>query len=265
MKNLLYEALEESPSPEVVDPAEVARFFKYFDENFFQYSENELTKINNFFSEKEAEATRKMVSLQNKLKETLEPLTTKRTLYVNKREVIRKKDIPSGKKRELKLAFSEFYLSLILLQKYQDLNAKGFQKIMKKHDKVDTSQCMEKAYVARSVVASFPAWLRFAQCCRRFRDTKEAFPHLLNAAKYSTVFFVFGSLALHKAYEDSSDQAIIVKMMDEEDGALVCRKRKNNKKKEEKVTEESSRKLEKENTHKMTKGKQIIPEKLMEK
>lgn len=34
------------------------------------------------------------------------------------------------------LAFSEFYLSLVLLQNYQDLNFTGFGKILKKHDKL---------------------------------------------------------------------------------------------------------------------------------
>lgn len=34
------------------------------------------------------------------------------------------------------MAFSEFYLSLILLQNYQNLNHTGFRKILKKHDKL---------------------------------------------------------------------------------------------------------------------------------
>lgn len=37
---------------------------------------------------------------------------------------------------DIKLALSEFYLSLILLQNYQSLNFTGFRKILKKHDKV---------------------------------------------------------------------------------------------------------------------------------
>ncbi|MCL4125712.1 UNVERIFIED_CONTAM: hypothetical protein GTU68_058249 [Idotea baltica] len=41
-----------------------------------------------------------------------------------------------------------------------------------------------------AIVRCLPAWWRFAQCLRRYRDTKEAFPHLLNALKYSTTFFV---------------------------------------------------------------------------
>lgn len=36
----------------------------------------------------------------------------------------------------LKLAFSEYYLMLVLLQKYQLLNFTGFIKILKKHDKL---------------------------------------------------------------------------------------------------------------------------------
>lgn len=37
---------------------------------------------------------------------------------------------------DLKLAFSELYLMLILLKNYQTLNFTGFRKILKKHDKL---------------------------------------------------------------------------------------------------------------------------------
>jgi hypothetical protein len=40
------------------------------------------------------------------------------------------------KSNDLKLAFSEFYLMLVLLQNYQTLNFTGFRKILKKHDKL---------------------------------------------------------------------------------------------------------------------------------
>lgn len=40
------------------------------------------------------------------------------------------------KRTDLKLAFSEFYLMLVLLQNYQSLNFTGFRKILKKHDKL---------------------------------------------------------------------------------------------------------------------------------
>lgn len=44
--------------------------------------------------------------------------------------------IDKKKLQDLKLAFSEFYLSLVLLQNYQRLNFTGFRKIFKKHDKL---------------------------------------------------------------------------------------------------------------------------------
>ena len=44
---------------------------------------------------------------------------------------------------DLKLAFSEFYLGLILLQNYQTLNFTGFRKILKKHDKVTFSSTLQ--------------------------------------------------------------------------------------------------------------------------
>ena len=40
------------------------------------------------------------------------------------------------KMNDLKLAFSEFYLMLILIKNYQTLNFTGFRKILKKHDKL---------------------------------------------------------------------------------------------------------------------------------
>lgn len=61
--------------------------------------------------------------------------------------------------------------------------------------------CMDYSYAIRPIVHCLPAWFRFAQCLRRYVDTREAFPHLANAAKYSTTFFVvlFTSLrALNK-------------------------------------------------------------------
>ena len=44
--------------------------------------------------------------------------------------------------------------------------------------------------IARPLVAILPAWWRLAQCLRRYRDTKDAWPHLANAGKYSTSILV---------------------------------------------------------------------------
>ena len=50
--------------------------------------------------------------------------------------------------------------------------------------------CDGTLYGIRPLVACLPAWCRFVQCLRRFKDTKQVFPHLVNAGKYSTSFFV---------------------------------------------------------------------------
>lgn len=59
---------------------------------------------------------------------------TQRILEKNRQRQLKQKLY--RKQHDLKLAFSEFYLSLILLQNYQTLNFTGFRKILKKHDKV---------------------------------------------------------------------------------------------------------------------------------
>ncbi|KAG0034316.1 hypothetical protein BGZ82_005786 [Podila clonocystis] len=58
-------------------------------------------------------------------------------------------------------------------------------------------------------VTALPPWFRFMQCVRRFKDTAEWFPHLVNAGKYTSslvtlfVYFAFrhyGGNALKAAY-----------------------------------------------------------------
>lgn len=86
------------------------------------------------FLEKLAEAMRKFSTLKNEL-DLLSSTAIKMKDY-GKKSDSNKLNLPQRKVQELKLAFSEFYLSLILLQNYQNLNYTGFKKILKKHDKV---------------------------------------------------------------------------------------------------------------------------------
>lgn len=131
MKAKIYVAVEEAPSVDNVDEEILKRHFANFDETFFLYCDQELKKINTFYSEKLAEATRRYAALSAKLKEAKEAVHK-----VHKKNSTQKAQIPARKVQELKLAFSEFYLSLILLQNYQNLNYTGFRKILKKHDKL---------------------------------------------------------------------------------------------------------------------------------
>ncbi|XP_043555883.1 xenotropic and polytropic retrovirus receptor 1 homolog [Chiloscyllium plagiosum] len=140
-KEMLYTAQDQAPSLEVTDQDTVKRYFAKFEEKFFQCCEKELAKINTFYSEKLAEAQRRFATLQNELQSTLEVqmdrnavsnLRQRRTVFpLSHKERVQHRNI-----RDLKLAFSEFYLSLILLQNYQNLNFTGFRKILKKHDKM---------------------------------------------------------------------------------------------------------------------------------
>ena len=44
--------------------------------------------------------------------------------------------------------------------------------------------------VFQTVLILIPAWFRVAQCLRRYYDTRQKFPHLVNAGKYATGFLV---------------------------------------------------------------------------
>ncbi|CAG5125059.1 unnamed protein product [Candidula unifasciata] len=60
--------------------------------------------------------------------------------------------------------------------------------------------CNQHKFGVRAIVACLPAWFRFAQCLRRYRDTKLIFPHIVNAGKYSTTFFVVLFSTLYKVH-----------------------------------------------------------------
>ena len=64
----------------------------------------------------------------------------------------------------------------------------------------DINVCDDYTRVIRPVIGCLPAWWRFAQCLRRYRDTKEAFPHLVNAGKYATSFLVMLFSTLNMTY-----------------------------------------------------------------
>ncbi|XP_031733055.1 xenotropic and polytropic retrovirus receptor 1 homolog isoform X3 [Anarhichas minor] len=141
-KEMLYAAQDQAPSIEVTDEDTVKRYYAKFEEKFFQACEKELAKINTFYSEKLAEAQRRFATLQNELQSSLD---AQRESWANGRSLRKRKTVFALSQQErckhrnikdLQLAFSEFYLSLILLQNYQNLNFTGFRKILKKHDKI---------------------------------------------------------------------------------------------------------------------------------
>lgn len=68
------------------------------------------------------------------------------------------------------------------------------------HHVSDSFEITHWYIITRAVVNIIPAWTRFWQCLRRYRDSKEAFPHLVNAGKYSTTFFVVMFATLRTLY-----------------------------------------------------------------
>lgn len=137
----------------VTDEDTVKRYYAKFEEKFFQMCEKELAKINTFYSgniagstgfrltetsycpvftvsrsllpEKLAEAQRRFATLQNELQSSLDAqressasgrgLRRRKTVFaLSQQERCKHRNI-----KDLQLAFSEFYLSLILLQNYQ--------------------------------------------------------------------------------------------------------------------------------------------------
>jgi hypothetical protein len=44
----------------------------------------------------------------------------------------------------------------------------------------------ENEDIALVIIACIPSWFRFAQCLNKYNETKQAFPHLVNAAKYAS-------------------------------------------------------------------------------
>ncbi|XP_055346141.1 xenotropic and polytropic retrovirus receptor 1-like [Paramacrobiotus metropolitanus] len=166
MKEMLAQVIEHAPrsfsptnmmeQPHMDRASRLLVYFAEFEDKFFVYCDKELTKINTFFNEKLAEAQRKLAALKMELRAHFNlsqlgvaedkgaRLSHKMTWFAE----LMDKDARNAKRmyrkvHDLKLAFSEYYLSLILLQNFQNLNTTGFRKILKKHDKVlDTDKGM---------------------------------------------------------------------------------------------------------------------------
>ena len=144
LKDLLYTAQENSPPADISDEETIKKYYAKFDQKFFARCQLELNKVNMFFTEKLAEAHRKSATLQAELRmakqqhdrnnSEVKKKNSARNLSTKLQPGIAKDTRP--KISDLKVAFSEFYLSLVLLQNYQSLNSTAFRKILKKHDKI---------------------------------------------------------------------------------------------------------------------------------
>ncbi|XP_051787655.1 xenotropic and polytropic retrovirus receptor 1 homolog [Erpetoichthys calabaricus] len=152
----LYANVGEAPSIELFDPTIIQRYDASLQEMFFQMCERELVKISLFYAEKLAEAQRRLATLHSDMDAVFE-VQKERHLKSGqrKRGLARPHSHIAERKtlQDLKLAFSELYLSLVLLQNYQNLNYTGFCKILRKHDKTFDS-CQGGTWQAENVDVS---------------------------------------------------------------------------------------------------------------
>ncbi|XP_065829872.1 solute carrier family 53 member 1-like [Oscarella lobularis] len=164
LRELIYAAQDSSPSQGDVQAYE--EYFEEVEKDYMNEIKLELDKVEKFFKARELMSKSKFATLKSEA-EKLKRLSlsghqevritheeamdlwsnavkvgkggektksVKRAHPKHNRTRITKSHVTSRLKA-LKLAFSEFYLDLILLQQYQVLNREGFRKILKKHDK----------------------------------------------------------------------------------------------------------------------------------
>ncbi|XP_016994237.2 solute carrier family 53 member 1 [Drosophila takahashii] len=157
LKSLILNAVEKAPKSRSQGNN---AYYRDFEILFFNTCKEELTKVNDFFAYKQAEAHRKLATLKYQLTLTARHRSqqdprgssTSRASTTSRSHLDNRKTQPVSK---LRLAMSEFYLSLIMLQNYQMLNITAFRKILKKYDKHLKSEAGSVWYERFILRASF--------------------------------------------------------------------------------------------------------------
>ncbi|EDW55813.1 xenotropic and polytropic retrovirus receptor 1 homolog isoform X2 [Drosophila sechellia] len=160
LKQMIRNAVEKAPSGSRPSNNVAIGYYRDFESLFFNSCGVELTKVNYFFAHKQAEAHRKLATLNYQLdrrraqQDPRGSTASRGSASSWSRQTENKRKLPPIKK--LRLAMSEFYLSLIMLQNYQTLNMTAFRKICKKYDKNLKSEAgfaWYDKYVLRSTLA----------------------------------------------------------------------------------------------------------------
>ncbi|KAI0979458.1 hypothetical protein GJ496_003589 [Pomphorhynchus laevis] len=140
MKKILYKVVRQVDYGTI---NEIARLENAGTTMFLAYCQRELVKIQGFYTEKISEAQRKLITLTDEIgisntDELVFPSLSESPSAAKSEASNALLHITSDKRklRALKMAFSELYLLLVLIQNYQNLNCTGFRKILKKHDKL---------------------------------------------------------------------------------------------------------------------------------
>ena len=99
-------------------------------DEFFVETKKELRGVDSFYRTRETQSSLRMRELCEEVEIFIALKANKRTRNLRSTR---------NKLESLKNAVTEFYLSLSLLQNFQQLNYSGFRKVLKKHDKLACS------------------------------------------------------------------------------------------------------------------------------
>ncbi|XP_043644535.1 xenotropic and polytropic retrovirus receptor 1 homolog [Drosophila teissieri] len=180
LKQLIRNGVSNAPSGARPSNDVVIGYYRDFEELFFTTCRGELTKVNDFFAHKQAEAHRKLATLNYQLdrrraqQDPRGSSISRGSASSRTRQAEDKRKMPPIKK--LRLAMSEFYLSLIMLQNYQTLNMTAFRKICKKYDKNLKSEAGLSWFERFVLVSTFAMTL---QLDRMISDTEDLYTEYL--------------------------------------------------------------------------------------
>ncbi|KAL7925552.1 EXS domain-containing protein [Trichoderma austrokoningii] len=71
-------------------------------------------------------------------------------------------------------------------------------------------QCNSTSSRLLGFFTTLPAIWRFLQCIRRYRDTRNVFPHLVNCGKYAATILSYVCLSLYRVHQTHSNLALFV-------------------------------------------------------
>ncbi|XP_017033779.1 xenotropic and polytropic retrovirus receptor 1 homolog [Drosophila kikkawai] len=150
LKAIIMRAVDDAPEEGGLNISAIREYYQEFEAFFLNTCHQELTRVNDFFNYKQAEARRKLATLNYQLMRTGTAAGS-----ANSRNQQQETNPKPPTANKLRLAMREFYLSLIMMQNYQTLNNTGFRKICKKYDKYLKSDAALAWYERFVLGASF--------------------------------------------------------------------------------------------------------------
>ncbi|EHK41740.1 hypothetical protein TRIATDRAFT_228807 [Trichoderma atroviride IMI 206040] len=78
------------------------------------------------------------------------------------------------------------------------------------HHWENPGQCNSTSSRLLGFFTTLPAIWRFLQCIRRYRDTRNVFPHLVNCGKYAATILSYVCLSLYRVHQTHSNLALFV-------------------------------------------------------